>query len=259
MAEIQILEGAEITEDTVLWRYMNMTKLVDLLSTSQLAMPLAAMMEDPYEGDVGLANAAVRWQEQKKLGAPSHWLAADQDQQRYTAERLRNATYITCWNALDVESAAMWKIYGETGGIAIRTTWSNLRDSLSTQNTLYGGKVTYLDYEKDPLPTTTYTDDYFYKRASFSFEHEVRIISHAPDCRDFLLGKTRKITWPRVDKIDVNLTQLVESVYIDPNLAGWVRDAVIALINRFGHNWEVKQSSLYTSREANYFPKLPNA
>ncbi|WP_143541996.1 DUF2971 domain-containing protein [Rhodococcus sp. 1163] len=259
MANVQILKGAEIADDTILWRYMNMTKLVDLLSTSQLAMPLASMMEDPYERDVGLASAAQRWHDQKSRGAPSYWLAADQDMHLKTAARLRSATYITCWNALDTESAAMWKIYGESGGIAIQTTWSGLRDSLVSEKHFYGGKVIYLDYNKDALPTTTHTDDYFYKRSSFSFEHEVRLISHAPDCERFLSGKDEKIRWPKVDKINIDLGQLAPSVYVAPQLPEWVRDAVQALTLKFGHGWEINQSTLYTPREPNYWPEALNA
>lgn len=252
MANIQVIDNAEVPDQTKVWRYMDFPKFLDLLATSQLAMPIASLMEDPYEGDVGTATAAHRWRSQKDQGAPSYWLVADQDEQRSTAARLRDCTYISCWNAFEHESAAMWKIYGDDGGIAITSTWGRLLDSLSTDMKLFGGRVSYLDYEQDPIATTAYTDDFFFKRSSFDFEKEVRIISHADGADDYLAGRTNDVVWEKVAKIDLNLNELVDQVYINPTLGGWVRDSVECVVKQFGYQWNVVQSRLYTPRGQHY-------
>ncbi|GAF48832.1 DUF2971 domain-containing protein [Rhodococcus wratislaviensis] len=252
MTNIQIIDNAKVQDESKIWRYMDFPKFLDLLTTSQLAMPIASMMEDPYEGDIGTATAARRWKSQKDLGAPSYWLVADQNRQRRTAARLRDCTYISCWNAFEHESAAMWKIYGSDGGIAITSTWGRLQESLSTDMTVFGGRVHYLDYEQDPIETATHTDDFFFKRSSFDFEKEVRIISHANGSDDYLAGTSNDVTWERVAKIDLDLNVLVDQIYINPTLGGWVRESVERVIEQFGHQWDVVQSRLYTPREEHY-------
>ncbi|ORI12833.1 hypothetical protein [Rhodococcus sp. 1168] len=144
----------------------------------------------------------------------------------------------------------MWKIYGENAGIAIRSTWGNLRESLKTDAKLFGGRIKYLDYERDRLPTNTYTDDYFYKRNSFDFEHEIRLISHAPDLAAYIQANSadETVTWPKVSRIDVDSTKLIQNVFVHPHHANWVRDAIESVSRQFGFQWPIIHSNLYTSR-----------
>ena len=56
--------------------------------------------------------------------------------------------YVNCWCENDHESEAMWKSYGGDEGIAIRTTFGGLTESLVCESSVYIGRVQYVDYDE---------------------------------------------------------------------------------------------------------------
>lgn len=257
MANIRLQDDAGVTDETVLWRYIDVPKFLDMLTTNSLKFPLAIAMEDPYEGDVGAATVLKQWEDLKEQKAPSYMRVMYQDRDLAIAEKLRASTYLSCWNAIDQESAAMWKLFGDDRGVAIRTTWKSLRDSLTPAIDLFAGRVTYLDYDRNPIPSDSYTDDYFYKRSSFSHENEFRLIGHAKDAPDYLRGKIDSPTWPKVETVPCDLRAMIEEVYVNPTVSTWVAEAVRSVSEKYDFSWPVTHSRLYTRRNSDYWPKHP--
>jgi hypothetical protein len=108
--------------DTVLWRYVDLYRWLDLLQTSELHLTRADQMEDRWEGAYGEVNIAVR---------PSlygeRWAKVAPAMARMYAHG-RTHTYLNCWYIGAGESYAMWKIYDAAGkGVAIRTTAARLK------------------------------------------------------------------------------------------------------------------------------------
>lgn len=62
----------------------------------------------------------------------------------------RDSTFINCWHENEVESAAMWKLYGGINdAIAIETDLVRLRTSLPTRIEIR--KIDYIDYDNRSL------------------------------------------------------------------------------------------------------------
>jgi hypothetical protein len=225
-----------------IWRYMDFAKFVSLLHRQALFFPTAASLGDPYEGSYPAANVRLR---------PS-WYgehAANAMETQVRPEKLRrlHTTLISCWHMNEVESAAMWHLYAKEGyGIAIRSSYTRLRQAISTAQPFYIGVVKYLAYESDPMPEGNLFDPFLHKRTSFAHERELRVITE----RYVAPGTTT--TWRLSegpppyfgDYIPTDLGALVESVYLAPSSPHWFVDAVSAAADRFGLTAAVRRSDL---------------
>jgi hypothetical protein len=71
----------------------------------------------------------------------------------------------------------MWEIYQRDGrGVAICTTWVELMTSSTAERKIYGGRITYADYESTFIPEGNHFSAFMYKRQSFGHEREVRLL-----------------------------------------------------------------------------------
>lgn len=228
--------------DTVLWRYMDMPKFVSLLEYQSLWFAGLDTLEDPYEGlpPRGLINEMWRSVE----GQPESEQPKLRERVKHTSGVLASAreqVYANCWHASPVESAAMWKIYSRVGdGIAVRTTFERFRDCFSDSDTaVHGGMVDYVDLENfvpksDKLSTFEWATK---KRVSFAYEHEFRGLvctKWVPD-RGFL--------------IPLDISRLIESVYISPSAPSWFADIVSRICNRYIEQANVVHSDLLSYPE----------
>ena len=108
--------------DASLWRYLDFTKFVSLLDTSELFFARADTLGDEFEG--GVASAPSREARSPQF-AP---------QLAEMKEGVRRHTYINCWSLAEHESAALWGLYTPTaGGVAVRTTFQRLTGSIKDE------------------------------------------------------------------------------------------------------------------------------
>ena len=127
-------------EDTnaYVWRYMSLPKFLDMLSTASLYFCLADRFDDPYEGLM-----SDRFAESMKNGAST--LGFEQTHVMLT--RHRTDFYLNSWHLSDAEDAGMWRLYaGVDGGIAVRSTYSRLKQALNASKERgYLGTLPYDD------------------------------------------------------------------------------------------------------------------
>ena len=156
-------------DNMTIWRYLDFTKFVSLLDKQALFFCGADKMDDPFEGSFTKTNVSERREaiEEKFLDIVSSNL-----------KMLKEFVAVNCWHINRYESAAMWKLYLKSNeGIAIRSTFGRLRDSLKDEeHKIYIGKVQYIDYEKDKIPDDTSFSPFVHKRKSFEHEKELRAI-----------------------------------------------------------------------------------
>ncbi len=89
---------------------------------------------------------------------------------------------INSWHLSDYESAALWELYGTETGIAIQSTIGKLKDSFArTDDTIWIGKVNYIDFNHDWMDEWNYLEAFVIKRPSFFYEAEIRAITCLPD------------------------------------------------------------------------------
>ncbi|MNL54353.1 hypothetical protein D3C87_1776800 [compost metagenome] len=99
----------------------------------------------------------------------------------------------------------------------------------------YIGEVNYIDYKKEYIPFDDMFFPFLFKRKSFQYEREVRIISDISEC---------KIKLNDGLKINVDINQLIEKIYIHPKSENWYKNLVIQLVSELGFNFEIEKSDL---------------
>ena len=166
-----------------------------------------------------------------------------------------------------VESDAMWKLYGSNEqakeGVAIRTTLKKLKDCFnSTEDRIFIGQISYVDYENTPWMSAIYNDDIgeklaapFYgggftavlnKRSSFEHEREIRCLFWQPHIRDGkIVLHCQDI--PCGCNIQVDLNRLIDAVYVAPHAGNWLKELTINIIQKYGFSFEVIHSALSDS------------
>jgi hypothetical protein len=137
------------------------------------------------------------------------------------------------------ESAALWRMYSSTEGIAIRSTFRILHGVLNESATkIFLGTVRYLDFDKDVVDHTNAYTVLACKRRSFEFEAEVRAV-----VVDFG-GDFDGQAWEHGLHVAVDLDGLIQAVHVSPTAPHWVADLVRSIVSRYGINVPVNQSAL---------------
>ncbi len=76
---------------------------------------------------------------------------------------------------------------------------------------------------------------FLFKRKSFQYEREVRIISDI---------SSNNIKINDGMKIDVDIDQLIEKIYIHPKSENWYKNLVIELVSKLGFDFTIEKSDL---------------
>src|SRR3954466_4482999 len=109
------------SDDTPIWRYMDLGKLVSALNTGSLFFSAASRMEDCWEGALSAASVARR-RKQRTDGQPA---PHDEAEMR---RLFRHFVLINCWHKSTHESDAMWRLYTKgSEGVAVRSNVGRLK------------------------------------------------------------------------------------------------------------------------------------
>ena len=150
----------------------------------------------------------------------------------------REKVAISSWHINEYESFAMWQIFTQNSeGLAIQSTIGRLQKALQPEEHFqqYIGEVNYIDYKKEYIPFDDLFFPFLYKRKSFQYEREVRIISDVTQ-NNLKLNDGLKIN------VDVNL--LIEKIYIHPKSENWYKNLVIQLVAKLGFDISIEKSDL---------------
>lgn len=237
--------------DSVLWRFMDFTKFVSLISTRTLFFTRVDHFEDPFEGAKGLKKNKKKWDKHyleffksayrnppsgtdfnktdEEIKIESKRLLSDLNS---IGARQQKTTFINCWHENPIESEAMWKLYVSNlnEGIAIKTTYSKLYRALNKNPSISIGRVNYIDFNNK---FTGINDSFWFKRKSFEHEKEVRaiIIDHKEN-NEF--GK----------RIPVNLKILIDRIYVSPISLDWFRELVGDVIKKYELKKQIMTSEM---------------
>lgn len=232
-------------EEIKVWRYMDFTKLVSLINSQRLYFSRADKLGDPFEGSLPKINVAARGLIPKDIPLERH------EQYQSSMLNLGNVSKqfprfhaICCWHMNKHESAAMWRLYLKSNeGIAIQSTYAKLKRSLIDDETIYLGKVKYIDYDTEYIDGGNLFAPFVHKRMSYAFEQEVRaIILKLPTKvgSDWLAETTIEHGL----EISVDIETLIERIHVSPTAPSWFADLVKAVISKYGNDFEVAQSKL---------------
>ncbi|RKS90392.1 hypothetical protein BC952_2779 [Flavobacterium limicola] len=213
--------------NTVVWKYLDLSKFLDLLMSGKLFMSRSDKFEDQYEGTF----SEPTFEEIKKLSIDNP------DFLNYYKTH-REKVAISSWHINEYESFAMWQIFTQNSeGLAIQSTIGRLQESLIPEINFkqYIGEVNYIDYKKEHIPFDDMFFPFLFKRKSFQYEGEVRIITDIGES-DIKINEGLKI--------NVNIDQLIEKIYIHPKSENWYKNLVIQLVKQLGFDFTIEKSDL---------------
>lgn len=229
-------------QDSRLWRYMDFTKFVSLISSRALFLCRADLFKDPFEGSYSKANVKLRPQVYKDI--PSEQLYTMMDQMADFTRWIREWTYMNCWHANEYESAAMWDLYAKTNeAVAIETNYNKLKNGLTEK--AFIGLVRYIDYENDWLPEGNSFYPFMHKRKSFEHEKEVRVVVQDLPNKDKGIEVGKKNDKPGI-KLPIDLTKLIMTIHVAPTAPNWLADLVTEVATKYDLSAEVSKSDLYS-------------
>ena len=222
-------EPLEPEPTATLWRYMSFAKFCSLLKRKALFFSLVGDMDDRYEGFI---YPPTPREQGDGLGVAER-LAHD------VLREIARAALVSCWTESVHESSLMWKAYAGAEGVAVRTTFQDLRDSIRSGEDLpiTFGQVKYVDYRSEvsrfgraPL---------FHKRMEYREEVEVRAVLPGPPWDSSIHGGAPEIRIPldpdvasqRGRYVPVDLEVLVKEVVLSPHATPWFAEVVESVIH----------------------------
>ncbi len=231
-----------------IWRYTGFPKLISLLATQTLWFPAASSLEDPFEGASLDADVA------RRSSSSVDEVAATEAAFR----TLRHWAAVSCWYLSEIESDAMWRLYGSaTEAVAVRTSTLKLKDELTRHTESVApeqgplafvmGPVSYVDFRTTEL--VSYGTDplgrYFLKRRAFEAEREYRVAVLMPA----LYQGIEQDTLPDVPGVTVPIrpAELIDEVVVSPFAPRWFRDVVDRAVEAFAPGVRVRASELSTT------------
>jgi hypothetical protein len=265
-------ELPENSEEKTIWRYMDLPKFISLIDKKSLFFTKASKFPDPYEGTIPKHNEVVRrtiyeeakpqFQSEEQFNS---FIRSVPEIFGSVLKQYRDLMLINSWHLSDYESAALWELYGTETGIAIQSTIDKLKDSFArTDDTVWIGKVNYVDFNRDWMDEWNIYEAFVIKRPSFFYEAEIRAITCLPDdhvgkkvfSKLDMEKKKKPISRQRfVDPteltnngkyVKVDLEKLINKVYLSPAAPSYFKEAVESIILKYGLRKEIIKSDLYT-------------
>lgn len=252
--------------DVKIWRFMDFTKFVELLQSSQLFFARADLLGDPFEGSISRLSINDRKYRAEKFGQEIQgvksavvqlagfdgklWDSIEADS--YTLKWDAEWMFISCWHMNPVESSAMWQLYAPSGqGVAIQSTYRKLRKSLPDK--VYVGEVQYICYETDFIDLKNSFSPFLCKRKSFSHESELRALYSNPpyylrkdekNGQEIRAAAHHERNTEAGTSFDIDINQLIENIYVSPLAEPWYAKLVETITKNYDCIVPVKQSSL---------------
>ena len=112
--------------NTIVWKYLDLSKFLDLLLSRKLFMSRSDKFEDQYEGTF----SEPTYEEIKKL-------AVNNPEFLNYYKTHREKVAISSWHINEYESFAMWQIFTQNSeGLAIQSTIGRLQKALEPEKNL---------------------------------------------------------------------------------------------------------------------------
>ena len=237
--------------NATLWRYLSFAKFCSLVEREEIFFALVSDMVDMYEGFVShplpKPGDRIRLHEAERFG-------------REMLHKITRSALISCWTEADHESSLMWTSYAGEEGVAIRTSFHDLQESLRVIDAglpVTYGKVKYVDYRQQEVPRFGWAP-LFHKRWEYRAEDEVRAVLPGPPLeirpdpdrheRSFVdIPLDSDVVEQRGRYIPVNLDILVKEIIVSPHAAPWFVQLVQSVVDRYPVNASVTPSTLRSS------------
>jgi hypothetical protein len=224
--------------DMRIGRYIDLPKLVSMLSSRSLYFACTNEFNDPYEGYLPRSHVQAHIEIAQKYIAQirgnrdrlvemfpdrDHAVldtAVQQAEAGLHAPALLKSVAtrfgVNCWRKNEIESAAMWQLYGNC--VAVESSMPRLQSAFSRDGMIFD-EVRYMDFDADPIEKGHQHYSLFIKRKAFQHEQEVRAT--------ILLKQFGK-----GELVECDIEKLVTAIHVAPLAAPYYVDAVRQVVER---------------------------
>ncbi|MFM9839053.1 MAG: DUF2971 domain-containing protein [Cyclobacteriaceae bacterium] len=237
-----------------LWRYFDIHKFLNLLQNKTIRFTRMDQFEDPQEGiplSAFVAHAEklnLNLIESKTIGE----LIVDAKQFKKIPPLLQkklNAIYaiqkssfLTCWFAEQRESVAMWNLYSNADGVAVKIPFANLSRQLKIEkdaniSAYYAGRLVYQDFSTIYKNTSDKKVGKVALRKDHSFTHE-------SEFRFVVRTKDHHLDIAGIDSLPLDLKGLGMQVICHPRMAAWKKKNIKNLLASAGLTNAMQESSI---------------
>jgi hypothetical protein len=229
-------------DDSVVWRYMDVSKYLSMLVNRGIYFVRCDKFRDTWDSVL-----PPRWLE--KMNRNSFILSQNgvtYTEAEWYQEREIPSNLISCWNVNDHEYERMWQTYTTSPeAIAIQTTIGQLKECFSkSDHDVRIGLVSYGDHDRvedlkfaraywaDSEPSPSGLNPWyvprFLKRQEFEFEKEVRATIH-------VLGNPAPVPHGYSVEIGIEgLRTLIQSIRVKPGSQEWFVRVIESVNDQFG-------------------------
>ncbi|MFA1012252.1 MULTISPECIES: DUF2971 domain-containing protein [Pseudomonas syringae group] len=203
-----------------------------------------AKEEEAKEKVLAIQNARLSYESRTVKTIFGHQPASSFSDNKSVFRAVSNWVDISCWHtdSADVESMAMWKIYGgSAASVCVESTVGALVNSMIIPAGLevHAGKVSYVDYEKDYIGVDDPLQFFFNKSKHYEFEKEFRFVLHPNKLESLLSARAEFGT-----SIPVEPKSVIESVVVSPAATDWFFDLINLIMKDAGYSVNIARSKI---------------
>lgn len=232
MLDPRVSVDIEIQQRTILRRYMDLPKLLDLLHFQALYLRRADGFADRLEGAL-FPSLRASFNAAHAAGEIQH--GAD-----HFYRRSRVGNYVSCWTLGGKDSMAHWQMYAgtKTGVVVTSTVERLMRTALSWNRDSIIHRVKYVDHLKiKNYIIGNYTDVLQFKHEAYKHERELRLVVPQQ-------GVSLDSNPNNIRLVVPDLDMLVRSVVVAPEADDEFYEVVKGLCRRYGLKAPVRRSKL---------------
>jgi hypothetical protein len=232
--------------DTIIWRYLDLTKYLYLITENKLFFPRLDKLSDQFEGHVSHHTYDTLNRRYSHFSSVISFLGGQY--YKFIQEKAdslaweKSFTLINSWCMDENESYALWKVYlgNNQYGVAIKSTVGCFLESVKDDK--YSVTPTIVSYNPN-----IYTDSIekiaTTKNKHYDYEKELRFII-------FDQYKNRKNKLPKFENgayVKTNLVKLINEVRVSPMSPDWVFNLVKKITKKIKQSRGNKSIPVYVS------------
>ncbi len=229
-----------------LWRYFDIHKFLCFLQNRTFRFTRMDQFEDPLEGVPlsALTTYAEKVDQNLVHNLSLSELILDQTlfeqlppmlkKKLNAIHGIHKSTFVSCWFYEQRESMAMWNLYSNPDGVALKMPFGKLRKRLKPSSDVavpisayYAGKIVYQDFksvfpegDSSKVPKVALRKD-----NSFSHEREFRFVIRTSSLVDGLVG---------IDSEQIALDSLGLKAVCHPRMISWKKANVKRILEQAG-------------------------
>ncbi len=248
-----------VSDDQLIWRYMDIDKFLHLLQENSLYMAPMRQFIDTYEGTFTKSTIDMFYNHLNSQG-----ISTLKNQNKKHVDEI----FVGCWHINDRESITMWDAYTSSRhSVVIETTVKQLRNALnhglssitspvntvleecglppnnhiSNRYSIKIGKVNYID-ETYVMSSYNSYETIFSKRMCYKFENELRAVIHRGLNPSIIAAGVN--SGDKLPNWDINVSNLLKSVRIHPKGGAIFEAQIKTLLENLKLNTPVSCSAI---------------